>query len=687
MSTSSPYRYILRYLIDPEFNAEDRISELVAFCKDSQIEEVMLFVTPEELTIGHPTMEIIEKYAQMGKILRQRLADEGIDMSLNPWTTTYHVRRGRRFLPGQSFQPMVGETGMDDTIAACPLCPNWQEYLCETFGYMVREMKPVALWVEDDWRLHNHEPEMKWGGCFCSLHLQRFSEMVGQAVTRQQVLDAVLAPGTPHPWRKLWLELWRDTLLEPAWKLRDALAEACPDTKVALMSSVPDVHSAEGRDWHALQDAFNAEGEFLIRPHLPPYTETPAISTLCNPTRLTIANLKRPLLIYPELENSPRNGVYTKSRTYSIWECLESACYGSHGITINHYDMMGNGIALDPDFGKGLARAKPRLNAVKALGIDDQNAVGPRVLFRPDVAEHRHTESASEYGQLINNSDSWSVTMSILGISHGFTSELDYPRKVPLAVSDQTLWALSEEEIEKLLSGPVLLDGCSVAVLVERGFGNAIGVKSVQWGTLNQLGFAYESICQDDPTVFGLANPRMTAQRCAVNMLKMELSEGTDIRSWICKADHERLMPGMVLVDSVFGGKVAMQPYPFRHEAQFLMGYFNVFRRRFLQDLVAELSQALPVAMVTNHPMHVFANETEAGTLLAGFNVVQDAVDEVTFAVAPGLVDPSQLEMLNEDGSWSNVEVAVSERAGCGLITVPSSVSPLEGVFLLHRKR
>ncbi len=39
----NPYRYILRYYIDPGFHEDDRIIELVHFCHSSGIQEVMLF--------------------------------------------------------------------------------------------------------------------------------------------------------------------------------------------------------------------------------------------------------------------------------------------------------------------------------------------------------------------------------------------------------------------------------------------------------------------------------------------------------------------------------------------------------------------------------------------------------------------------------------------------------------------
>ena len=49
------YRCILRFLIDPLWDAEQRLEELVGFCREARIDEVMLLLQAEELSAGHPT--------------------------------------------------------------------------------------------------------------------------------------------------------------------------------------------------------------------------------------------------------------------------------------------------------------------------------------------------------------------------------------------------------------------------------------------------------------------------------------------------------------------------------------------------------------------------------------------------------------------------------------------------------
>lgn len=81
-----------------------------------------------------------------------------------------------------------------------------------------------VLWVEDDFRFHNHDP-LDWGGGFEPLMLERLADLVGEPVTRDHVVAAVTAPGTPHPWRTLLQQVWRAAQLEVAEGLAHVVRE------------------------------------------------------------------------------------------------------------------------------------------------------------------------------------------------------------------------------------------------------------------------------------------------------------------------------------------------------------------------------------------------------------------------------------------------------------------------------
>jgi len=92
-----------------------------------------------------------------------------------------------------------------------------------------------VVWIEDDFRYHNHAP-LTWGGDFSNPMLGRFAAKVGRDVSREEVVATILRPGTPHPWRALWQETWQEAQLEAAAAIRDAVLAADADRLLGLMS-------------------------------------------------------------------------------------------------------------------------------------------------------------------------------------------------------------------------------------------------------------------------------------------------------------------------------------------------------------------------------------------------------------------------------------------------------------------
>lgn len=648
------FRYILRYLIDPHFDAAARIAELVDFCRQSSVEEVMMFITAEELSGGHPTEKDLEDYIALCKQLKGVLDENGIALSLNPWATVCHNSRGRTLREGQNFRRMVGETGVESPVVVCPLCPNWQHYIQSSFRRLVEEIQPLALWIEDDWRLKNHAESLGWGGCFCGEHLRLFSEKAGCPVTREELLSAILRPGTPHPWRSLWLDLSCETLLSPLKQLAAAVREVAPGTRIALMSPTSDDRSVEGWDWLEFQQTFGTEPSLMIRPNMSPYTQMPALQSPPTRTRMTLANLSGPLEIYPELESSPRCGSYSKSAKYAAWQMMNCAFMGSQGITINHYDMLGNGISLDPDFGHELQRKKAFLNSASEHLVDDRCAQGARILFSPQVSRHMHTSKAGSLLDLTQQSALWGDVCATLGIAYCFVRSVKNAGTAVL-VSGQTLRALDDATLENLFRGSVLLDADAVMTALDMGLGSMIGVESADWTSLQDTAYSYEEILEHDPSVYGVRRPRMSAQRCGTSLLAMKGLQGSRGLTRICKYDHSPLWHGCLLFSNALGGTVASMTYRICREAQFFMGFFNVFRRTFLQRLLWQMSPLPSLAMTSRQVLHCYRNPLPNGLQLALTNPGDDSVNELIIDLPPGENSVTGWTCLDHSGQWKAI--------------------------------
>ncbi|VGO22905.1 hypothetical protein [Pontiella sulfatireligans] len=706
MNTSNPFKIILRYGLDPFNGLEENLKQLEIFIKESTINEVMFLLMPEERSSGHPTKEISQPWCDAIKKAQAMFAKYGVETSLNPWTTTYHAGRGRHLHADQDFRLMVGETGADNGMSPCPLCKNWQAYLIDYFVYLTKEIQPVALWVEDDWRLHNHGGEMGYGGCFCECCLERFAEMVGEtSVTREQVVAKVAAPGEPHPWRAQWLELAWQALSEPAQKLTDALKAEKPEMRIGLMSSIPDVQSIEKRDWNGLMNIFTDDGEnYLIRPHMPPYTEEPPITTAPCYSRQTIALLDRDADIYPELENSPRCGPYSGTHKYSIWEMTNGILYGARGITINHFDNMGMNTYADRGFGKVLGKKRKQFDTLMGLKLDDRKARGVKVLFSPDIAQHKWAgasgggakmytgEDLSKFetgGGSLNdlqaNSTEWSKVFYILGISHSFTRDIHGEKGDIFAVSDQTLRCYSDDEIKILLSQNIILDLPSSEVLVQRGFGSLIGVKNISRTKLEESAYSMEEV---EEAFFGKmegdVKPRMCAQRVATPIGVLNYAEGTETLSTIKGAEFDAKFPGSGMYRNELGGTVYTTCYPLGN-AQFYMAYFNRVRQEYWSKVLFNMSKGNgSQTIATGHPFHVHAHDLEGGISIACTNVIYDTSENVSLQVNAHEIEGKKFQTL-ENAAWVNIDPQIEIEGHVATLSFDLQVRTLETALIVMR--
>ena len=106
-----PARYALRRTLVP-WNFHEGLAELLDFCRQTKVEEVIFKIDTEEFSHGIPSVAWARDYVALLAEARDALKQIGIIFSLNPWVTIGHAERGRdlrRQFP--EFQWLVGEDG------------------------------------------------------------------------------------------------------------------------------------------------------------------------------------------------------------------------------------------------------------------------------------------------------------------------------------------------------------------------------------------------------------------------------------------------------------------------------------------------------------------------------------------------------------------------------------------------
>ena len=635
-----PYLYILRLAMVPDFHEEERTEALSTFCREAQIDDVAFILWAEELNTGHPTLQEIEPWLRMVERVKPRLAAQGVTTSLNPWSALLHADRGRSLKPGQQFQLMVDSRGRTASATACPLCPALHEHLRQQYERLAK-VQPRIIWVDDDFRLHNHAP-LQWGGCFCELHMKEFSRSIGRTVTREAFVKGVLQPGPPHPFRRVWLDTNRETMVSLATMLGQAVSSVSPKTQVGLMSSAPEVHCIEGRDWEGVLRGLAAGKIPVNRPHLPSYAEVSGADYLYNfsrISRLSAAMVPSDTLLYPELENWPHSR-FSKSRTFTRFQIESAAALAPAGITMDIFDLFGNGAMPQEGYAQPLVQAKTLAKELKGLKLEHQKETGVQVLYNPKASYSLWTEKGQSLSELAPEEDFWAGFLGVMGIAHTFREWSSQNQSV-LAVSGQYCRGLQEAEIRELLSNNVvLLNGDAVSTLVQMGLGPLVGVKRADWLASDSGMPSYEQVT-DGRTYAGLREGRLTAQALTGDYLKIEHTGDVSVHTEVRNPSGETTGPGMAVV----GKRLVLLPYG---RSTGYLGLRHPVRQALVQSLLSDLAgERCPVFLENTANIAVYAYDLGERRALLLANASNDDYDELRIG-GIGSITENAMEISSE---------------------------------------
>lgn len=577
------YQYSFRFTIDPFFRPEHDLRALEAFVRAARIDDVSLFMAPQDLNTGHLPPDEMAPWLALFEQAKARLAALGVTLSINQWYTLMHEDLGQPLRPDQPFQTMVDAQGRACESCVCPADEAWQDFFCESFACLAT-LDPHIHWVEDDFRYHNHQP-LQWGGCFCEKHMALYAERAGVPLTREAFVRGVLAPGGVHPYRSIWLDCCADVQEQVARRLSAAVHRVSPGTRLGLMSSAPYMHAAEGRRWHPLLEAFAGPNPPVDRIHLPGYVEPTGKAYLQNLNMVSMQTrhfLPPATEVYPELENYPYSP-FTKSRRFTRFQLLTSLPLNPRGIAMNLFDLNGNGIVWTEGMQDTLAETKDYLGEMMDTGIFGLPAQGVKVLCSERAAHALHTgEDASLY-DLCPQEIFFAGLLPAMGIPFAYTSDPAIAGEI-VAASGQSLRNLTPDALEALFARNfLLLNGDAVDTLCRMGLGHLAGVRGVRWMRMNGGAYSYEQTAGTEEAA------RASAIIFCSDATIVDYDDGAQALSRFCNARRETVCPATTLTA--------------KHAAVFPFGHFegplhippmllNPVRQRLLQAVVAQAMAA-----------------------------------------------------------------------------------------------
>lgn len=541
------YVYSLRFAVDPGWTDEFSLDLLPDYIRDARIDDVMVFANVEELNTGHTDLAERAAYRDLAERTGRIATAAGASMSINPWHTVMHGDYGKRLREGQDFRLMVDPAGRQAQLAVCPRDDAWREYLAELYAFYAAA-RPRFLWVEDDFRYHNHPP-LQWGGCFCNEHVAEFSRRAGRPLTREEFVAGLLAPGDPHEFRVIWLETARDALERAAAAIRDAVHAVSPETRLGLMTSVPAVHAAEGRRWAPLLEALSSPHAPAVRIHLPAYSERrPAeYLTLFH----TISDLHRALLpreaeIYPELENFPYSR-FAKSLAFTRFQLLSAQVLALHGMTLDLFDLNGTGLVPEDGYQAPLAAMKDYLErTADAFRLPRRGVV---VLVSEDSSATLHTAQGRSMTELYPREGFFGGLLGAYGVAFRYSTDARVSGEV-VAVSGQIFRTLGVDATRALFAANrMILDAEAVDTLIDLGLGDLVAATAVSWSGDEDGDVTYEETTPGT-TLLGRPVARASTLLLGADIARVDYdARRVRLVTTLRAAAHADRGPGHVVVD------------------------------------------------------------------------------------------------------------------------------------------
>ena len=116
--------------------------------------------------------------------------------------------------------------------ANCPLDENFREYIAAHVAKLAL-LGPDIVMLDDDMRMSQHGYELC---CACDAHLGRIGEILGRAVTLEELRPYVLT-GKPNEYRDAWLVAQNEGLVEMARAIRAEVDKRTPDVTLCMCTA------------------------------------------------------------------------------------------------------------------------------------------------------------------------------------------------------------------------------------------------------------------------------------------------------------------------------------------------------------------------------------------------------------------------------------------------------------------
>lgn len=588
-----------------------------------------------------------KEYEEFGrKVLELKESLKDINPELNWWCVPT-LELGK----SSDFQRIVNYDGTENEKSACPLDKEFRKRFTENVIATARIAHFPIIQFEDDFKLSTH-PGAPFG-CFCPLHLAELGKRIGRSISREELVKMYMENKKETlELRREFEKIKRDSLVLLAADIRRELDKVSPETRISVCES----------------GATDLDGDIIAR--LPEVFAGSKTRPMVRLYGTTYCYRDSP----QELPWMLAHAMFSTERLPASWELIhESDTFPHTRFFMSDTflrSMMANAFFIgmdnsllyacqyldDPAEDKGYLRmaneSRRFFNGI--LSINHKGHLdGVRILHTPESVS---MPCLSEAGGSIIGDTAWLLARLGIPYSTKYGS--------PIVLTGAEASVLSDEEIKRLLSGPLLLDAIAAENLDKRGFADLTGVRTEN---PPKYDFSYEFLA-DIPDfarikgrkLYNYASIAVATE--ASQYRRLVPMPGTETLSYL--ADHacKPVQPGICRFVNRQGGRIGVLACSLKDNVSSNMLCHR--KMQMLQILVEWLRGSELPARVSNAPnVWIQARETSDELILAVTSLTLSRLQDVEIAVSQDY--QGAVEELGEDGAWHEAKI---QRMGTFLV-------------------
>lgn len=415
---------------------------------------------------GFPSMEVHRQTAETLREVAEKFRKIGIRVSLQLSNSIGHGQ----YMQSQDCSGLVYDgspvehmVDADGTVAEYCFCWNgkhFREYVMEELRAYVTAIQPHTLWADDDLRATNHAPVRH--GCFCPDCIAAFNKKYGSSFTREELVAAINS-AEDDTWRLRHIEFLRESLYDFTYEMGTVIHECAPDCAMGYQYCANGGYTGFAYDF--IFDAMRKSTgkDPASRPGGGAYDDHDPVEFIDKAELIGYQNYMLPDYVRdrrPEIESLP-DIVYGKSIGGT---CFETSYYLASGNNAMSYAILMNDYEPMSWHGQMLgAFAKHRPYWEKLCDLNNRTRAAG---LKPALTHEGYRAKVGGYFEYSAESFYFALPFRYFNIPVAMTrADCDV-----YLLNAENARRMSEAEVIDLLHKPVVTDGASLQVLIDRGF-------------------------------------------------------------------------------------------------------------------------------------------------------------------------------------------------------------------------